>query len=146
MRGMCRRVSFTDNAARREDISEVGDFICADGNVGRGEIFPNVFGAFGAWDRHDVEWLCQQPCQCQLAWATVLLGGQRLEGFYRQEIGREVGGGKAGVGDTEVSMCEGGVWRECAGERGPAQRAVGHQRDAQFTARRRDGALNAALP
>jgi hypothetical protein len=26
--------------------------------------FPERIRAFGAWDQHDVEWLCQQPCQC----------------------------------------------------------------------------------
>ena len=144
MRGMCRRVSFTDNAARREDIGEVGDFICADGNVGRGEILRRRLRRPIERDQHVAEELARrrQRTGCH----RILLGGQRLKGFYRQEIGREVSGRKSGVGDTEVSVCEGGVWRECAGERGPAQRAVGHLCDAQFTARRRDGPLNAALP
>ncbi|HZA08978.1 MAG TPA: hypothetical protein VE759_02865 [Mycobacterium sp.] len=60
--GVHGRVSLADDAAWGEDATEVGDFVSADGDVGGGEVLPDILGAFGAGNRYDVEWLSQQPC------------------------------------------------------------------------------------
>ena len=75
-----------------------------------------------------------------------LSAARRDERLDRCEIGGQVLGREARIGHPKVAPVEGVVGIQGPGQRRPAKRAEGHQRDTQVAAGFRDALLDTSLP
>ena len=117
-------------------------------DVERGRVLLEVAAALGAGNRDHVLALGQHPRERELAGRDLLVGGQRLDPLDQLQVGVEVLAGEAGHRSApEVAVLQVVRRLEPPGQEAAAERAVGHEADAQLAHRvEQDLALHVAGP
>ena len=105
----------------RQGGAQGAAFGIGQGDLGRLDVFFQIFQAFGAGDRDDVGALVQQPGQCDLRRGGAARLGEGADDVDQGRVAGGVVGGEAGQAGAEIPVLERGAGLEAASQEAPAE-------------------------
>src|SRR5215203_619375 len=140
------RISLTGSGTLWGNLVYARELLVGKRDSDRGDVLLQIFSALGAWDRHDILSLMQQPCQGKLAGGYAFFVRYLFDPIDQLQVLLEVLALKARRGAPEVALRQVLEPLDSLGQEATPQRAVSNKAYIQLAHHRQDLILHVADP
>src|SRR5215211_8671558 len=140
------RISLTGSGTLWGNLVYARELLVGKRDSDRGDVLLQIFSALGAWDRHDILSLVQQPCQGKLAGGYAFFVRYLFDPIDQLQVLVEVLALEARRGAPEVAFRQVLESLNLPGQKAAPQRTVSNEANTQLAHRRQDLILHVAAP